>query len=59
MLALKQELRESFQKSSFYIKAPSKVKDIERYSDKYQPGTCDNASDWTPGKNVFFFMFLS
>ncbi|BFZ01730.1 hypothetical protein BsWGS_04769 [Bradybaena similaris] len=51
MLALKQELRESFQKSPFYVKAPNKVKDIERYSDKYQPGLNDSGSahvpDWT------------
>ncbi|CAG5134943.1 unnamed protein product [Candidula unifasciata] len=51
MLALKQELRESFHKSPFYIKAPKKVKDIERYSDKYQPGLNDSGSafvpDWT------------
>ncbi|CAL1542867.1 unnamed protein product [Lymnaea stagnalis] len=48
MLALKQELRESFHKSTFFIKAPNKVKDIERYSDKYQLGTSDSTANWAP-----------
>ncbi|XP_002730860.1 DNA-directed RNA polymerase III subunit RPC7-like [Saccoglossus kowalevskii] len=36
MLALKQEYRGTMKDSPHYIKADSKKKDIERYSDKYQ-----------------------
>ncbi|XP_059145835.1 DNA-directed RNA polymerase III subunit RPC7-like [Physella acuta] len=53
MLALKQELRESFHKSPCYIKAPNKIKDIERYSDKYQLGTTDSMPGWSPDWSRF------
>ncbi|XP_005102306.1 DNA-directed RNA polymerase III subunit RPC7-like [Aplysia californica] len=48
MLALKQELTESFRKSPFHIKAQNKSKDIDRYSDKYQVGIADSASALNP-----------
>ena len=41
MLALKQELTESFRKSPFHIKPLNRSKDIHRYSDKYQLAIID------------------
>uniref|UniRef100_A0A2C9LNZ0 DNA-directed RNA polymerase III subunit n=1 Tax=Biomphalaria glabrata TaxID=6526 RepID=A0A2C9LNZ0_BIOGL len=48
ILNLKQELRESFHKSPYFIKEPNKVKDIVRYSDKYQLGLNDSSTNWMP-----------
>ncbi|KAH9503269.1 DNA-directed RNA polymerase III subunit RPC7-like [Bulinus truncatus] len=52
-LNLKQELRESFHKSPYYIKEPNKVKDIVRYSDKYQLGSNDSVGNWVPDWSRF------
>ncbi|GFO40853.1 DNA-directed RNA polymerase iii subunit rpc7-like protein [Plakobranchus ocellatus] len=53
MVALRQELRYSLHKSPYYVNAPNKAKDIERYSDKYMLGANDGAQRWEPDWNMF------
>ncbi|RUS87035.1 hypothetical protein EGW08_005188 [Elysia chlorotica] len=53
MVALRQELRFALHKSPYYVNAPHKAKDIERYSDKYILGANDGAQKWEPDWNMF------
>ncbi|GFS13092.1 DNA-directed RNA polymerase III subunit RPC7-like protein [Elysia marginata] len=53
MIALRQELRLSMHKSPYYVNAPHKAKDIERYSDKYILGANDEIYKWEPDWNMF------
>ncbi|GAB1609090.1 DNA-directed RNA polymerase III subunit RPC7-like [Argonauta hians] len=48
MLALKQEFRGTIRESPFFLKVTEKKKDIHRYSDKYQFGSNDGNSSFTP-----------
>lgn len=53
MVALRQKLRFAMHRSPFYVNAPHKAKDIERYSDKYVMGAKEGIKKWEPDWNMF------
>lgn len=53
MLALKQELRGSMRELPYFVKPAVKVKDIERFSDKYREKQTDGSLEWQPDWTLF------
>ena len=56
LLTVKQELRQQMQRSHFFLKAESKRRDVEKYSDRYQsdkPMDSDNHLGWEVNWNYF------